>query len=160
MRHIQDSLELVPLIPEGVDRAVDLGSGAGFPGLILAKHTGIRFDLIEADHRKAAFLREAARLLGAPATVHAARAEAIRLPAAELVTARALAPLSKLLPLVREFLAASGTALLPKGPSVDAELTSIEPKWQMEVERFPGRATPGAVILRITELRRVGQFSP
>lgn len=160
LRHIQDSLELVPLIPGEVDRAVDLGSGAGFPGLILAKHTGIRFDLIEADQRKAAFLREAARLLGAPVTVHAARAEAIRLPAAELVTARALAPLSKLLPLVQGFLAASGTALLPKGPSVDAELTSVEPKWQMRVERFPGRAIPGAVILRITELRRVGQFSP
>ena len=60
-------------IPGEVDRAVDLGSGAGFPGLILAKHTGICFDLIEADQRKAAFLREAARLLGAPVTVHAAR---------------------------------------------------------------------------------------
>lgn len=159
-RHIQDSLELAPLIPGGVSQAVDLGSGAGFPGLILAKHTGIQFDLIEADHRKAAFLREAARLIEAPATVHAKRVEDVRLPGMQLVTARALAPLRKLLPLVKKFLADSGTALLPKGPTVDTELTSIEPKWQMSCERFPSRATPGAVILRITELRRVGQFSP
>lgn len=158
-RHIQHSLELVPLIPVGTDRGADLGSGAGFPGLILAKQSGIHFDLIEADHRKAAFLREAVRLLGAPATVHAARAEALALPPAALVTARALAPLSRLLPLAEPFLQPSGTALFPKGPTVDSELTSVEPEWQMRVERFRSRSTPGAVILRITELRRVGQPS-
>ena len=158
-RHVQDSLELVPLIPEGVNRGVDLGSGAGFPGLILAKATGIQFDLIEADQRKAAFLREAVRLLRAPVAVHAGRAESVHVTPAPLVTARAVAPLIKLLPLAARFLALSATALFPKGPTVETELTSVEPKWQMEVERFPGRATPGAVVLRITELRRVGQFS-
>ena len=159
-RHIEDSLELAPLVPDGVNRGVDLGSGAGFPGLILAKHTGHHFDLVEADHRKAAFLREAARLIGAPATVHAARAETLALPRASLVTARALAPLLKLLPLAERFLQEGGAALLPKGPSVDAELTGIETKWQMRVERFPSRSTPGAVILRITELRRAAPFTP
>lgn len=159
-RHVEDSLELAPLIPEGVSQGVDLGSGAGFPGLILAKHTGIHFDLIEADHRKAAFLREAIRVIEAPATVHAARAETLALPPARLVTARAMAPLERLIPFAEPFLDVGGVALFPKGPTIDAELTSIEPKWQMMVERFPSRSTPGAVILRITELRRVGQLPP
>src|SRR5581483_6509128 len=65
-RHIADSLELAAFIPGSIDRAADIGSGAGFPGLILARHTGIHFDLIESDQRKAAFLREAIRVLHAP----------------------------------------------------------------------------------------------
>src|SRR5579883_2867501 len=68
-RHIGDSLQLVPLMLPFPERAIDLGSGAGFPGLVLSLVTAVPFDLIEADHRKAAFLREAARLTGAPARV-------------------------------------------------------------------------------------------
>ncbi len=80
-RHIADSLQLVPLIDPLPDRAIDLGSGAGFPGLVLALATGVPFDLIEADQRKAAFLREATRITGAPARVHAVRIESRQLPA-------------------------------------------------------------------------------
>lgn len=74
-RHIQDSLQLVPLLPPGLARAVDLGSGGGFPGLILAIATGVRFDLIESDQRKASFLRTAIQHTQAPATVHCCRIE-------------------------------------------------------------------------------------
>ncbi|MGC8475168.1 MAG: 16S rRNA (guanine(527)-N(7))-methyltransferase RsmG [Acetobacteraceae bacterium] len=153
-RHIADSLALVPLIPPRSDRGIDLGSGAGFPGLILAAATGIMFDLLEADHRKAAFLREAARILRAPVTIHPIRIETAALPPAPLVTARALAPLPRLLALAAPLLAPNGTALLPKGPKAAEELTQAAREWHMRVETIAGRLAPGAVILRITELRR------
>ena len=154
-RHIADSLQLVPLLPPGTDRGIDLGSGAGFPGLMLAAATGIPFDLIEADRRKAAFLREAARLLGAPARVHAVRIEEARLPPSPVVTARALAPLPDLLPLAAPLLAAGGTCLFLKGAGVETELTAAGRQWHMKVERIPSCTAPGAVILRITELKIV-----
>lgn len=153
-RHVVDSLELVALIRPETARAIDLGSGAGFPGLILAAATGIPFDLIEADQRKAAFLREAGRVTGAPVQVHAIRIEAANLPPAPLVTARALAPLSRLLALAAPLLAPGGTALLPKGAKVDDELTQARQEWHMRAETIPSRIAPGAVILRITELAR------
>ena len=153
-RHIADALELIPLIPPNVSRAIDLGSGAGFPGLILAAATGITFDLIEADQRKAAFLREAARLTGAPVSIHPIRIETATLPPAPLLTARALAPLPRLLTLAAPLLAPNGVALFPKGPKAAEELTQAAREWHMRVETIAGRSTPGAVILRITELRR------
>jgi 16S rRNA (guanine527-N7)-methyltransferase len=153
-RHIADALDLIPLIPPNVSRAIDLGSGAGFPGLVLAAATGITFDLIEADQRKAAFLREAARLTGAPVVIHPIRIEAATLPPAQLLTARALAPLPRLLTLAAPLLASNGVALFPKGQKAAEELTQAAREWHMRAETIAGRSTPGAVILRITELRR------
>ena len=153
-RHLADALQLAPLIPTGTTRGIDLGSGAGFPGLVLAAATGLPFDLIEADQRKAAFLREAARVLGAPVRVHAIRVEAAALPPAPLVTARALAPLPRLLELAAPLLAPGGTALFPKGTGVTAELTAAREGWHMHVEQIPSRTAAGAVILRITEIAR------
>ena len=153
-RHLADALQLVSLIPAGTTRGIDLGSGAGFPGLVLAAATGIPFDLIEADQRKAAFLREAARVLGAPAQVHAVRIEAAALPLAPLVTARALAPLPRLLELAAPLLAPGGVALFPKGAGAAAELTAAREGWHMHVEQTPSRTAAGAVILRITEIAR------
>ena len=79
-RHIDDALALVPLVPPGTRRAIDLGSGGGLPGLVLAIATGITFDLVESDTRKSAFLREAARVTAAPAVIHNTRIEAADLP--------------------------------------------------------------------------------
>jgi 16S rRNA (guanine527-N7)-methyltransferase len=153
-RHINDSLQLVPLIPPDVATAIDLGSGGGFPGLVLAIATGIRFDLIESDQRKAAFLREAIRVTAAPARVHAARIEAAKLPPTRLITARALAPLPELLALAAPHLAAEGQCLFLKGGSGDAELTEARKRWHMKAERFPSQTAPGSAILRISELSR------
>ncbi len=135
-------------------RVIDLGSGAGFPAIPLALATGAHFDLVEADHRKAAFLREAVRVTGAPASVHAARAEIVSLERAELVTARALAPLPRLLPLVARLLALDGVGIFPKGRGADRELTAASKQWHMRVERFPSRTDPSGVILRISQLSR------
>lgn len=154
-RHSEDARQLAPLIPARTERGIDLGSGAGFPGLILAAETGIPFDLIEADHRKAAFLREAARVLAAPVRIHAVRIEAARVPPAPLLTARALAPLPRLLSWAAPLLAPDGVCLFPKGAAVESELTAAAAEWNMRVERFPSRTAPGAVILRLSELSRV-----
>jgi 16S rRNA (guanine(527)-N(7))-methyltransferase RsmG len=157
LRHILDSAQLVPLLPTTPGTLVDLGSGAGFPGLVLAVLTLWRVHLVESDQRKAAFLREAARGAGAAnVTVHAARAEAVRLPPADVVTARALAPVAALLPLAKPLLADQGVCLFPKGRDVEAELTEAGARWHMRVERFPSRTSPGATLLRISEIRRAG----
>ena len=153
-RHIADSLQLAELMVPRPDRAIDIGSGAGFPGLILAIATGVRFDLIEADQRKAAFLREAARILDAPAQVHACRAEVVQLPPAPLITARAVAPLPALLGLAAPLLAPGGACLFLKGAHVNDELTAAGAEWHIQVQQLPSR-TPEGSILRITEPVRV-----
>jgi 16S rRNA (guanine527-N7)-methyltransferase len=156
-RHVLDSLQLAPLIPAGVSRAIDLGSGAGFPGLILAIATNIPFDLIEADLRKAAFLREAARATDAPVQVHAVRIEEASILPAALITARGVAPLPKLLELSAPLLESGGHCLFLKGANVATELTQAASKWHTNLERIPSRTSADAWILRISNLARVSR---
>ena len=153
-RHIEDSLRLIPLIPPGVARGIDLGSGAGLPGLVLAIATGIPFELVESDRRKAIFLQEAARITAAPVQVHAARIETLALAPAALVTARALAPLNILLGYAAPLLAPGGTALLPKGANAAAEVAQARQDWDMQVEEHASPGQPG-VILAVTGVRRL-----
>ena len=153
-RHVEDSLRLLPLIPPGAPRGIDLGSGAGLPGLVLAVATGIPFDLVESDQRKAAFLQEAARVTSAPVTVHATRIEGLPLAPALLVTARALAPLDALLTLAAPLLAPAGIALLPKGARAGEELEQARRTWRMDVQQHLTPGQPGA-ILAITGLHRI-----
>lgn len=155
-RHVRDSLALVALMSTDLTRATDLGSGAGFPGLVLAIATGTHFDLIEADQRKCAFLREAARKTAAPVTIHPTRIESARVPPAMLITARALAPLVTLLGWAAPLLALGGICLFPKGRGVTEELTAAAIEWQMRVERLPSATDPTSTILRISEIARVG----
>ncbi|MEA2739479.1 MAG: rRNA (guanine527-N7)-methyltransferase [Acetobacteraceae bacterium] len=153
-RHIRDSLQLVPLMPSGIARGVDLGTGGGFPGLVLAIATGVTFDLIESDRRKASFLRTAILETGAPATVHCCRIEDAAVPPAPLVTARALAPLPRLLPLAARFLTGDGVCLLLKGAKVEEELTAADRDWAMTVARVPSQTAADGVVLRLSDLRR------
>ncbi|GAN78303.1 16S rRNA (guanine(527)-N(7))-methyltransferase RsmG [Acidisphaera rubrifaciens] len=159
-RHIDDSLQLAPLCPAGAGGAADLGSGAGFPGLVLALATGRSFTLVEADRRKAAFLAEAVRVTGAPARVACARIADLAPLGATLITARALAPLPDLLALAVPHLAAGGVLLLPKGAQASAELTNARRGWHMRVDAFPSRTAREATILRLSELRRVEPSTP
>jgi len=152
-RHVVDSAQLAPLIPENTANLMDLGSGAGFPGLVLAVLTGRETHLVESDRRKCAFLAEAARVLGLRnVTIHPSRIEAAGLPPTSLVTARALAPLPELLGHAHRLLAPGGTALFPKGRNAAEELTAAAGRWQMRVERFPSQTDPAATILRISEI--------
>jgi 16S rRNA (guanine527-N7)-methyltransferase len=152
-RHIADSLQLGPLLPPGVPRGIDLGTGGGFPGLVLAIATGVPFDLIESDRRKASFLRTAVLEIGAPATIHCCRIQDAAVPAAPLVTARALAPLPRLLPMAARLLTADGVCLLLKGAKVEEELAAAGKDWSMQVQRLPSRTSADGVVLRLSGLR-------
>jgi 16S rRNA (guanine527-N7)-methyltransferase len=158
-RHIFDSAQLLPLAPAGARIWADLGSGAGFPGLIvaiLAAEAAPRLEvtLVEADARKAAFLAEAARVAEAPVRILAERAEAAAPLAADVVSARALAPLPALLPLVHRHLAPGGVALLPKGAGHGRELDAALECWRFSVQKHPSRTDPAAAILAIGDLAR------
>jgi 16S rRNA G527 N7-methylase RsmG len=124
---------------------------------MLALATGRETHLVESDRRKSAFLLEAARILNLPrVTIHPARIEAAALPAAAIVTARALAPLGDLLPHAHRILAPNGTAVFPKGRTAEQELTEAARAWIMQVERFPSRTDPSSTILRLSEIRPAG----
>lgn len=152
-RHIEDCLQLVPLV-ERDTRITDLGSGGGFPGLILAIAADADVTLVESDRRKAAFLREASRATGCRTRVIDQRIETLDLPPAPVVTARALARLDQLLDWSAPLIAPGGFALFLKGQHAPDELTDAERHWHMTVERIPSR-TPGGTILKISDIRRV-----
>ena len=153
-RHIDDALQLAPLMPSSIDHAIDVGSGGGFPGLVLALATGLHFDLVESDSRKAAFLREAVTVTKTNATVHASRIEDVTLKPRMLITARALAPLPRLLELCHPLLADGGVCLFPKGERADAEIAQASRTWLMELERIHSKTSPTGLILRIKNLQR------
>ena len=155
-RHIADSLQLLEELPPGAP-FVDLGSGGGFPGLVLAIANGSPVTLVEADQRKASFLREAARATGTTADVIARRIEQADLPPTRYLTARALAPLPRLLDWSARLLAADGVCLFLKGRSAEDELTAAAAEWHMAVSRRQSRTDPDGVILRLSEIRRVRQ---
>ena len=154
-RHVMDSWQLVPLLPDGP--LADLGSGAGLPGLIVAIGREQETHLVESDRRKCAFLMEASRTLGlAHVHVHPARIEAARLPPIQVVTARALAPLEDLLHYASRILNADGVAVFPKGRNAQVELTSAAAHWFMRTERFQSQTDAQATILRLSEIRPAG----
>lgn len=154
-RHFLDSAQLYPLLPEDTRCLVDLGSGAGFPGLVLAMMGVPEVHLVESDTRKCAFLREAARVAGIKVTVHNKRIEAVSGIKADVVTARALAPLNDLLVWAYPFIGQDGMAIFPKGQNVEDELTDATKCWKMSVERFDSCTDRGATILRVRGIDRV-----
>ena len=153
-RHILDCAQLYPLIPREARVLVDLGSGAGLPGLVLSILGFPEVHLIESDTRKAVFLREAIRLTGASAVVHATRLDRAKVPAADVVTARALAPLVELLEISHLFLAPRGICLFLKGRGVEEELTEAYKAWHMKLYRQPSLSDPTGCILKLEAVTR------
>lgn len=159
-RHFFDSAQLLPLIPKTARRVVDLGSGAGFPGLVLAiLAPRLEMHLVEGNRHKAGFLAEVARRTGTArrVTIHATRIAHVTAKlagAADVVTARALAELEDLLGFAAPLLAKDGAALFPKGAKAEAELTRASKKWKMRAERIPSRSDPSGTIFRISDLVR------
>lgn len=150
-RHILDSAQLVTEVDRS-NKIVDLGSGAGFPGLVLAIATGAHVQLVESDQRKATFMREVARETNTDVQVHVARIEDLPPLGADIVTARALAPLTKLLPWVYRHLAADGKTVLLKGADVEQELTECGKQWTMKIARKPSVTDDSGTILVINNL--------
>lgn len=153
-RHVLDSAQLAAHLPAGAANLVDLGSGAGFPGMVLALLGVGGVHLIEADRRKAQFLREVARATGAPATIHAERIERVQGWPAAVVTARALAPLPRLLELAVRFLVSDSVCLFLKGKAVERELTDARVSWHMVSETFPSLAEPAGTVLKLRGICR------
>ena len=152
-RHVLDCGQLWHWWPEDARRLVDLGSGAGLPGLILAILGAPEVHLVESDQRKAAFLREAARACGVAVTVHAGRSEAVAPLAADVITARALAPLPELLALARRHVHAGTTCLFLKGRTAADELTRAREIWTMRAATVGSLSDPEGQILLISEIR-------
>lgn len=157
-RHVADSLQLLSLADGHV--WVDLGSGGGFPGMVMACALAERdahvVHLVESREKKAAFLREAARILDVPVVVHTARAEDIAntLPPVDIVTARALAPLPKLLAYIHPLVDKGAKALLMKGQDIEAELTQASKYWNIGAELMPSRTDPAGRIVIVSSLRQ------
>ncbi len=156
-RHIWDSAQLFDFVPGGAKSLVDLGSGAGFPGLILAlllrERAGFRTVLYEATRKKTDFLAAAAERLGVPVDIRNTRIEAARPEPFDLVTARACAPLPRLLFYAQAFQGPCTVNLFLKGRSVGAELTDAHKIWKMQVQERPSRSDPSGVILVVEQLQ-------
>jgi len=153
-RHILDSAQLRPFIADTAKSVIDLGSGAGFPGLVLAILGAPGVELVEADSRKCAFLREAARITETDASIRPCRIEAMPRHPVDIVTARACAPLDRLLGLAEPFLAPDSECLFLKGERVEEELTLARKHWTMTESAHQSRSDPRGVILRLQQVAR------
>ena len=159
-RHVADSLQLLPLAPDA-KCWIDLGSGAGFPGLViacaLADRAGAVVHLIESTGKKAAFLREAVNQIRLPAVVHAVRIEDFVKNfngQPDVVCARALAPLDELLALAHPLLKTGAQGLFPKGQDVEGELTQASKYWNIDAELIPSKTSTEGRIVVVRSLRR------
>ena len=160
-RHVADSLQLIGLVPHA-KTWVDFGSGGGFPGIpvacVLADRPRARVHLVESNGKKAAFLREAIRVTGVPAVVHAKRIEDCGDSFGDkidVVSARALAPLKKLCDQAFPLIARGAVGLFPKGQDVAAELTDAAKYWRVEARTIPSRTSPDGCIVQVTRLERL-----
>src|SRR4051812_32996767 len=159
-RHVADSLQLLSLAPRA-RTWIDLGAGAGFPGLVIAcalvEIPGARIELVESIQKKANFLREVVEALSLPAVVHARRIEDLTASNADrfaVVTARALAPLEKLLGYANPLLTRGALGLFPKGQDVAAELTQASKSWKIESELIPSKTDPHGRIVRVEHVTK------
>lgn len=158
-RHIEDSAQIWPLAPGAARTWLDLGSGAGLPGLVIAavahdQRTEMRVTLVEADVRKVAFLQAASRAMGISPAIVNARIETANLLPADVISARALAPLDRLLDLAVPHLAPQGRCLFHKGAGVASELTQAALPWHSRMTTHRSLTDPSAVILEIQEPSR------
>ena len=153
-RHVADSYQLLPFIPEST-RSVDLGSGAGFPGLIIsAARPGGHVTMMESVGKKCASLRAAIQAAGLNASVYQGRIEAAPSSMADIVTARAFAPLPKLLDYAAPWMENGAKGVFLKGERWKEELTDAQQRWNFAYEAIPSRTGGSGVILIVRELKR------
>lgn len=156
-RHFLDSAQLYPLLGAGARTLVDLGSGAGFPGLVLAAmaaNEGLHVTLVESTGKKAAFLTAAASEMRLDnVSVIPQRIESLTLSPPDVITARALARLDKLLAYVHEIAGQTTRCLFLKGQDVEAELTGAAKSWQMQVTKRPSVTSADSAILELSDIR-------
>lgn len=155
-RHIHDLAQLADLIPANAKTLLDLGTGAGFPGLILSiLGCPAAVHLVESDGRKCVFLREAIRITGAPAILHETRIEKLDFGIADAITARALAPLAELIAMSERFRGPQTISLFPKGARHEEELTAARAQWHITAKSQPSRSDSSGRIIILQEVSRV-----
>jgi len=158
-RHIEDSAQLLPLAPADWRHWADLGSGAGFPGLVIAILAQDlpgerRVTLVESDGRKSAFLRTVLRETGVTADILTERIETLPPLVADVVSARALAPLPRLLEFAAPHMAPGAMAIFPKGRRADDEVKDALERWRFTCQKIPSATDDEAVILILGEIER------
>lgn len=154
-RHVYDSFQLIRYLDSSVKSIADLGSGGGFPGLILALSTDIPVILIESDMRKTIFLREVLRQTKTQATVLCQRIENVNAISADVVTARALTSLTQLLEFSKNILNKNGYCLFLKGRSVNLEIEEAQKNWKINYKTFSSQTNADGVIVKINQFERV-----
>ena len=158
-RHMSDSAQLHNMIPKYDGALVDVGSGAGFPGMILAIMGLPNVHLVESSERKCVFLREAARQTDCLVTIHNFRLgdegpSSPALPKAEIITARAVSPLVNLLDIVFSMVYDRTCCIFHKGSRVDDELMHAREKWRFELKRLPSKSDSSGAILKLSKIGR------
>jgi 16S rRNA (guanine527-N7)-methyltransferase len=155
-RHFWDSAQLAPFVPPEAKTLADLGSGAGFPGLVLAEllRNRVSVNLHEATAKKCDFLVAAAEKMGLSVTIANARMEDLPPRPYDVVTARACAPLPRLLDYAQKFLGPDSVCLFLKGQNVGSELTEAHKSWRMKLRQIPSLTDPSGVIVELGELSR------
>ena len=161
-RHVADSAQLVALAPSDPRTWLDLGSGGGFPGLVVAimlHGAGTRVTLVESDRRKCAFLAEVARQTGTPVEIQTARIEQTAtqgmLRAVDVVSARALAPLVRLISLSLPFFCDDTVGIFPKGRGAESEIADARAAWAFDVETIPSLTEEAARVVLIRRPRAI-----
>jgi len=154
-RHFLDSAQLIQCIPKKSKVWVDIGSGAGFPGMVLAILNAGTVHLVESNQRKCAFLHEVARRTQTNVEIHNERVEHLDPWPIDVITARAVAPVAKLLKLSRSFVTSDSTCLFLKGQDIDDELTEAGKYWNMSIDLTPSVADYRGTILRLTRVSHV-----
>jgi 16S rRNA (guanine527-N7)-methyltransferase len=153
-RHMWDSAQLLLHLPRPDAVVLDLGSGAGFPGLVLAIASPATVHLVESDQKKAAFLNEVNRATEAGATVHACRVEALNPFPVDVITARAFAPLDRLLACAEPFFRPSTIGLFLKGRTLERELTACRKRWNMNAKAIPSLSDEAGMVLKLEGISR------
>ena len=155
-RHIVDSAQLLALAPDSARRWIDLGAGAGFPGIVVAlARSDIEMTLVESRRKRIDFLRHVVEQLGigARVTVAGRRLEMLESAEQDVISARAFAPLDRLLPLAHRFSHAGTCWLLPKGRSAASELEAVTASWQGRFRIVPSLTDPEAAIITATQVQ-------
>lgn len=158
-RHMLDSAQLSGLVSQPVQHWVDLGSGGGFPGLVVAllraHEPDFQMHLVESDQRKAVFMREVVRQTSAPVTVHCQRIDVFAAefgPNAQIISARALAPMDRLLAWAAPLFGPDSIGLFLKGQGLSDELISARKGWIFNSDVIPSRSDPSGAILKVEDL--------
>lgn len=161
-RHVVDSVQLARLAPEAARSWVDLGSGAGLPGLLVAAVRQEAFPLekmvlIDSDQRKAAFMAEASRAMQVPVTIEIRRlGEPTEPEPFDVISARALAPLPKLLDYAEPFVSDRSICLFPKGKNRSSEIETASLAWSITIDEIQSRSSDESAVLRLQDVSRIG----